>query len=137
MSGRDSKRDWLEQRLSELREHLIVLFVLLALCAGLAAFLLAPTVDTRPHVSRDGTLFEVAFYWLIAILGIYAAFAIAGKRQTSEFYNRPAVALAILGLVAAILGRLTIPLGLYQFMFAFAAVGVTHGTVTVGLVLME
>src|SRR5450759_1066893 len=91
---RRAVRDRLEQRVSELRQHGVQLVATFALVVGIVAFVFAPELATRHDISSKSDFFNGELAWLIAIVGGYIAFAVAGNRRRSTYFNGFAVFVA-------------------------------------------
>jgi hypothetical protein len=131
-----SSEDWVAKRKSELRRHRTALVAFLAILAGLIALLLAPDIDTRQDASDQSGFFIGGVAILAIVLGAYAVFVATDRAKAGAYLNASAVFFAITGLIAAVCGLLTLPLGVYQFAFAVMVAALLHGVITTARLLI-
>lgn len=105
--------------------------VVVAIAATGLAVVLAPEARTRSEADSLWPVFLGLLAVTVAILAAYPA--IARKRQTRA--RRYGLAIVAVGCIAAILGLLRLPLGLFRFVFAVAVGALVHGVLVVVVLL--
>jgi hypothetical protein len=122
-------RDFAGRRRGEIKRRLTWLPRLAALAAGVAAGLLAPTVDATHPPDRLQVFFGVAAGALIAIV---AAVAVVQLPQAAVRFFRPSTSIVLTaGFLAALAGLITtLDASIYRYLFAITVAAIVHGVVS-------